>query len=308
MKINWFTVIAQLLNFALLVWLMKRFLYAPILAAMDQREKKISAQLKAAKTQKDEAKAAHDELTKKTDAFDAQKQALLTAATTDAETQRQQLLAAGRQEADDQRAQLQQAWQESLATQQADLARQTRQTVFAVAKKALADLASASLEAQAVDVLVQRLHGLSDDDKQPLVAAFQANKKPMQVQSASALTPKQQATIKTMLADLLGAAPDLEFTANPTLISGISLSANGFKLAWDVADYLVTLEKVMPAPKLAPDPAPKAASDPAPDPAPDPAAKPASDPAPAPAPKPAHAKAHTPTPAPHPHPTPHVVK
>ncbi|WP_223650564.1 F0F1 ATP synthase subunit delta [Hymenobacter psoromatis] len=292
MKINWFTVIAQLLNFALLVWLMRRFLYAPILAAMDQREKKISAQLKAAKTQKDEAKTAHDELTQKTAAFDAQKQALLTTATNDAEAQRQKLLAAGRQEADDQRAKQQKALQESQATQQADLARQTRQTVFAVAKKALADLASASLEAQAVDVFVQRLHELSDDDKKPLVAAFQANKKPMQVQSASALTPKQQATIKTTLVALLGAAPDLEFTANPALISGISLSANGFRLAWDVADYLVALEKATPAPKATPDPTPA--------PAPDPAAKSAPDPAPAPTPDP--------TPAPHPKAKPHVVK
>lgn len=154
-------------------------------------------------------------------------------------------------------------------------ARQTRQTVFAVAKKALADLASASLEAQAVDVFVQRLHELSDDDKKPLVAAFQADKKPMQVQSASALTPKQQATIKTTLVDLLGAAPDLVFTASPALISGISLSANGFKLAWDVAAHA------------------KAHT---------------------PAHAPTHAKAHAPTPkpaptpAPHPKPKPHVVK
>jgi F-type H+-transporting ATPase subunit b len=110
------------------------------------------------------------------------------------------------------------------------------------------------------------------------------------VQSASALTPKQQATIKTTLAALLGAAPDLEFTANPALISGISLSANGFKLAWDVADYLVALEKATPAPKPAPDPAPK----------------PTPDQAPVPASMPAHAKAQAPPP--HPKPKPHVVK
>lgn len=248
MQINWFTVIAQLFNFALLVWLMKRYLYTPILAAMDQREQLITAQVTAAKTQQAEAQAAHDDLTKKNSTFDAQKQALLTAATTDAETQRQKLLAAGRQEADDQRNKLQKALQESQVTQEADLARQTRQTVFAVAKKALTDLASASLEAQAVAVFVQRLHGLNDHDKQPLVAAFQANKKPMQVQSAFALTDEQQAAIRTTLATLLGAAPDLVFTTSPALISGISLTANGFRLVWDVADYLVALEKAAPVP------------------------------------------------------------
>ena len=65
MHINWFTVIAQLVNFALLVWLMKRFLYAPVLAAIDAREKKITAQLTAAKTQQAEAQTEHEEFTKK---------------------------------------------------------------------------------------------------------------------------------------------------------------------------------------------------------------------------------------------------
>ena len=266
MQINWFTVIAQLFNFALLVWLMKRYLYAPILAAMDQREQLITAQVTAAKTQQDEAQAAHDDLTKKTAAFDAQKQALLTAATADAETQRQKLLAAGRQEADDQRAKQQKALQESQVTQAADTARQTRQTVFAVTKKALTDLASASLEAQAVAVFVQRLQRLSDADKQPLLAAFQSDKKPMQMQSAFALTDEQQAAIKTTLAALLGAAPDLTFVVSPALISGISLTANGFRLAWDVADYLVALEKAALVP--APDPVPAPTPTPMPNPAP----------------------------------------
>ncbi|TDN38817.1 F0F1 ATP synthase subunit B [Hymenobacter sp. UV11] len=256
MQINWFTVIAQLFNFALLAWLMKRFLYAPILAAMDQREQQITAQLTAAKTQQDQAHAAHDELTRKTAAFDAQKQALLTAAEADAETQRQKLLAAGRQEADDQRAKQLKALQESQATQQADTARQTRQTVFALAKKALADLASASLEAQAVAVFVQRLQQLSRADRQPLLAAFQADKKPMQVQSAFALTDEQRAAIGTTLGGLLGAAPNLVFTTSPALISGISLNANGFRLAWDVADYLVALEKAAPVPAPTPSPVP----------------------------------------------------
>jgi F-type H+-transporting ATPase subunit b len=49
MQINWFTVIAQILNFLVLVWLMKRYLYKPILSATDDREKKIAGQLADAK-------------------------------------------------------------------------------------------------------------------------------------------------------------------------------------------------------------------------------------------------------------------
>ena len=38
MTIDWFTVGAQTLNFLLLVWLLKRYLYGPILKAIDDRE------------------------------------------------------------------------------------------------------------------------------------------------------------------------------------------------------------------------------------------------------------------------------
>ena len=45
MLIDWFTVGAQALNFLILVWLMKRFLYKPILRAIDEREKRIASEL-----------------------------------------------------------------------------------------------------------------------------------------------------------------------------------------------------------------------------------------------------------------------
>ena len=45
MLIDWFTVGAQALNFVILVWLMKRFLYVPVLDAIDAREKRIATQL-----------------------------------------------------------------------------------------------------------------------------------------------------------------------------------------------------------------------------------------------------------------------
>lgn len=92
MKINWFTVIAQVINFLVLVWLLKKFLYKPILKAIDDREKKIASQLKDANHLKAEAKKEQDEFTKKNTDFDKQKKGLMDKAIADANTQRQKLL------------------------------------------------------------------------------------------------------------------------------------------------------------------------------------------------------------------------
>ena len=60
MLIDWFTVGAQALNFIVLVWLLKRFLYKPILNAIDAREKLIAAKLADADTKVAEAKKERD--------------------------------------------------------------------------------------------------------------------------------------------------------------------------------------------------------------------------------------------------------
>jgi F-type H+-transporting ATPase subunit b len=52
MLIDWFTVGAQVLNFLILVWLLKRFLYKPILDAIDAREQRIAAELADADAKK----------------------------------------------------------------------------------------------------------------------------------------------------------------------------------------------------------------------------------------------------------------
>ncbi len=48
MAIDWITVSAQIVNFLILVWLLKHFLYQPIIRAMDRREQRVSERLNEA--------------------------------------------------------------------------------------------------------------------------------------------------------------------------------------------------------------------------------------------------------------------
>ena len=100
MLIDWFTVGAQALNFLILVWLMKRFLYKPILHAIDEREKRIAAELANADAKKAEAQKERDEFQHKNEEFDQQRAALLSKATDEAQAERQRLLDEARKAAD----------------------------------------------------------------------------------------------------------------------------------------------------------------------------------------------------------------
>src|SRR5450631_2538240 len=100
MLIDWFTVAAQVVNFLILVWLLKRFLYRPILDAIDAREKQIAKELADADAKKAEAQKERDEFQRKNEEFDQQRAALLTKATDEANAERQRLLDETRKAAD----------------------------------------------------------------------------------------------------------------------------------------------------------------------------------------------------------------
>ncbi|MBK5105783.1 MAG: F0F1 ATP synthase subunit B, partial [Burkholderiales bacterium] len=100
MLIDWFTVLAQVVNFLILVWLLKRFLYRPILDAIDAREQRIARELADADAKKAEAQTERDEFQHKNEAFEQQRAALMNTATEEAKTERLRLLDEARQAAD----------------------------------------------------------------------------------------------------------------------------------------------------------------------------------------------------------------
>jgi len=157
MLIDWFTVGAQALNFIILVWLLKRFLYKPILGAVDAREKRIAAELADAAARKAEAQKERDAYEHKNAEFDRQRAALLAKATQEADAERQRLLDEARKAADALAAKRREALQSDAANLNQAIRRRAEQEVFAIARKALADLASTSLEECMVDLFARRL-------------------------------------------------------------------------------------------------------------------------------------------------------
>ncbi len=243
MLIDWFTVAAQVVNFLILVWLLKRFLYKPILHAIDAREQRIALALADADAKKTEALRERDEFQHKNEAFDQQRAALLSRVTDEAHAERQRLLDEARQDSDALRAERQDALRREQQSLNTEIARRTREEVFAIARKALTDLAGKSLEARMSEVFARRLRVLNDDIKEDLAKALETSSDPVLVRSAFELPAEQRAAIQTALNDTLSVEVQVRFETAPDVISGIELSANGRKVAWSIADYLASLER-----------------------------------------------------------------
>ncbi|MGB5444499.1 MAG: F0F1 ATP synthase subunit B, partial [Psychromonas sp.] len=101
MSIDWFTVLAQIINFLVLVWLLKRFLYQPILDALDARERRIAKTLSDAADTEKQAQQERDLFLHKNQQIEKQSEKLLQTATKAANTEAHRLLEKARKVAED---------------------------------------------------------------------------------------------------------------------------------------------------------------------------------------------------------------
>ena len=192
MLIDWFTVGAQALNFLILVWLLKRFLYKPILHAIDEREKRIANELADADAAKAEAMAERDAFQQKNETFEGQRAALLSKAIDEAQTQRQQLLEKARQAAEELSVKRQETMENEARELNQALSHRAQAEVFAITRKTLADLASTSLEEQLVEVFLRRFRAMEDQAKEGFAEALRNLSVPAIVRSAYQLPAQQQ--------------------------------------------------------------------------------------------------------------------
>jgi F-type H+-transporting ATPase subunit b len=243
MLIDWFTVIAQVINFLILVWLLKRFLYQPILDAIDAREKRIAAKIADADAKETEAKKQREAYQQKNELFDQQRNAQMNEVLEAAKVQRAKLLDAARQESEDLRGRLEQALRNEQHSLNEELSRRAREEVFAIVRKTLSDLAGTSLEQRMTEIFLDRLRELNTEQMTELKSAFKKSSDALLVRTAFKLPAQQRAAIETVIAEIFDKQKPLEFIVVPDLVSGIEISSGGRKIAWSIADYMGSLAK-----------------------------------------------------------------
>jgi F-type H+-transporting ATPase subunit b len=243
MLIDWFTVVAQAVNFIILVWLLKRFLYKPILNAIAAREKRIATELAAASAQEAQARKSHDEFDEKSKQLDRDRDALMAKAALEIKAQHERLLDDARKAANDLLCEQRAAVRNDSAALMDQMMRLAASEVFDVARQALSDLASMTLEERLGEIFTRRLREMKPDAKQLLDVALKAPHAAAVVRSRFSLATQERATIQNALNVTFAADIHLAFETAPGSICGIELTVGGQKLSWSIAGYLGALEE-----------------------------------------------------------------
>ncbi len=243
MQIDYFTIIAQIINFLVLIFLLRHFLYRPVIKSMDEREQKIASRLKEAEQKRKEAEQEAESNRRMLQELQEKREAMLAKAEEEVKAVQSDLMKKAHAEVESSKAD----WYEAVERQRGELQKELRQRagreVYAIARRALRDLADEDLESRIADAFIGRLQRLEPEEKDRFRDFSKALEQRIMVRSSFELPEAARERIQGALRDLTGNEAEVRFSLAPELIAGIEMSTQDLRISWSIASYLDTLEE-----------------------------------------------------------------
>lgn len=242
MDIDWFTFAAQIVNFLVLVALLRWLLYDRIVRAMKRREEKIADRLKQADQKRAEAETRVKQYEEKRRQFDQQREELLKEARRAVQQERQQLLRQAKEDVNRQREKWHEEYRRGRDDLLSDVRRQAGQMALHAARRTLAQLADAELEERICNAFASRVEQLNDEQREEIVRHLGNGQADVSLRSAFELSDEWRRRLGELIRKTFSHDAEISFEKEPDLICGVQLDVGGYSFGWNVREFLHDLE------------------------------------------------------------------
>lgn len=243
MEIDVFTLVAQVINFLILVLLLRRFLYQPILRTMDERARRIAAELDeaaaSATTARLEASQCHAE---KVELEDSRGE-MLSRAQDEAAALKREMVRAARQDVAESKARWSRAVEQEKQAFLENLRRRAGEEVYAISRQVITDLANVELERHIIEIFIERLRAMDYRECEAIAAACRRAHTGAAITSSFPIERMMRSRLRGVVKERIATDIELHFEESADLICGIELRAGGKKAAWSLQNYLETLDE-----------------------------------------------------------------
>jgi len=222
MHLDWWTIGLQTINFGILVWLLHRFLYKPVLTMIDARKAEVGRQFDAAKELEEKAKAQLATIEAERAGIAAEREAALKAAA----AQVQEMAEARRAQAERDAEALMVSTRKTLASEREGALDEARRVALDLAadfaQRLLAEVPMHYRAEAWIERIEQHLNALPSAEREALVRQL-ADGNPLTIITACALPAATAEHWKERLGQSLGISGGMTFELNPDLIAGAEL-------------------------------------------------------------------------------------
>jgi F-type H+-transporting ATPase subunit b len=223
MHIDWSTLALQTVNVLVLVWLLARFLFRPVMAIIAERRLAAEKLLADAATTRAQAEAYTAEAQHRLEGVATETEHMLTEARALAETERARLLQQAADAATHAQIEAKAAIDDDRVTMEHVLRQQACDLAIVIAHRLLRRLPVKTATAALLESLTSAVDDLPDEQRRNLAAAAG----PLDIVTAAPLDDAQQMACRDMMCQVLGRTSTLVFRTDPALIAGVELHTSG---------------------------------------------------------------------------------
>jgi len=235
--IDGFTIVAQIVNFLVLVLLLKRFLYKPVMRVMQEREERIAQAVAQSEIAEKEARQRAATMAAQQQAFLEDKAKLMADAKMDVDRWREEKIESLRTEINDLRLawldQVDQDRQAFLMKLKGDAVRH----VMRMGDKIIRDLADQQMESRIIAVFMKKMEA----DKKDFHSVTYTG--PIRFLSGFELSAETKENIRETFIQWFPSCRPVAFEVSQSLGMGLEVVARDKKVAWNLEKYLKDLER-----------------------------------------------------------------
>jgi F-type H+-transporting ATPase subunit b len=244
-EFDWTTFSLEIINFLILVWILKRFLYRPILDVIAKRRQGIENSLAEAKRIEAEALNIKQQNEKQLVQWGHEREAAEARLLEELATERTKRMAALEAEIEEER----QRGKALAERHQREFEHATEEKGIsqgaAFSAKLLARVASPELEARLYTLLIEDLNSIGAAERNALVEAAAAPSLQVTVRSAFTLEESRRAELARAMEALVGKKLTVEYQQDPSLLAGFQLNVGPWILHANLRDELKFFRGVM---------------------------------------------------------------
>ena len=249
MGIDWWTLLAQILNLLVLIWLLKKFLYKPMLGIIEQRQSLIATEIEQAKDATREAEAQLAEYQKKVAEFDVRRNALFQEAMEEANSFKEKLTGESKQAIQMSK----KNWQLELSQEKQSFDEGLQNAIISnfkvFANDALHDMADENLISRIIAKFYDQMDKMSAADRKKFGDSLLETKKVI-IETDEALDKKTKDALKAYIlkwCEVKGKTIKFEYKENHSLICGLCVKTGEQMISWNLAAYLEEFKNNMDA-------------------------------------------------------------
>ncbi|MGA7871695.1 MAG: F0F1 ATP synthase subunit delta [Candidatus Binatus sp.] len=236
MNFSWWTFALQAVNFLILVWLLRRFLFKPVSAIVARRKEEIARGMTEVSAEKQKALALQRDLQAQRAGIEAERQKALEEQRAQLAAERKKMLDEARAEVEKIRNQATAQLTEERAAAAQELFSRTIELALNLAQRLLGELPLPSIERAFLTRVLGYLDRLPATERAALVP--HPGETSIVVTTAHPLDAREEAEWREQLANRIGAAAGIRFNADPALIAGAQITFPNAILRFNWRDAL----------------------------------------------------------------------